>query len=125
MGQLEDPRRFSVVSNYNIENYVQLNRSKNKDHLAAFLALHETGHNAGIEHTTPSGSPCNGYMSSGDILSIGYFRTSIYDNLCCCLKGGANLTPTPEQLILFSFDPNMHHADISNIKERIYDRFIR
>ena len=125
MGQLNPPNRFSIIRNNYIEDAVSQLRANGNNHAAAFLALHETGHNAEIEHFTPNGSRCNGYMSDGIPLTSGYFLTHPTNHLCCCIKGGRDLRPSPEELIILSFDPEMHFQDLSHIKKAIYERFIK
>ncbi len=123
MGQLGQPRRFSLVTTNYIESEVIELRSNNKDHAAAFLAMHETGHNAGIEHWHPSGVHCNGYMSDGEVLKVGYLKSrSGATRYCCCLD---NYASSPEKLILDSFNSEKHNVDLSHIKKAIYERFIK
>ena len=50
-GQSNPPRRFAVVKN-NISNLINDWNALNQDHLAAFFALHETGHNTSYVHVS-------------------------------------------------------------------------
>jgi hypothetical protein len=84
---------FSMVKNNDILSWVEPFRSSSINHLAGFLAMHATGHNAGIEHSIAVGEFRMiiweiGYMSEANTIVCYYLGNEPLFGRCIAHEKG-------------------------------------